>query len=125
MLWLLYCQRLLVERNKTDIVPELVSLIQNKNVDAIVNTAAIHALGVLEGIGQLDGSRPEITQVCVAARHLLVNASLHNFFHTLLRLRPSLPRRRFAIPICRCEWPRRPLSDASPSEISAIQFLMR
>jgi putative membrane-bound dehydrogenase-like protein len=51
----LVAQRLLVERGDKSIVPELVALVQDKAIDAIgLNTAAIHALGVLDGLGALE-----------------------------------------------------------------------
>jgi putative membrane-bound dehydrogenase-like protein len=51
----LLAQRLLVERNIKDVVPALVELAKNQTVDSIgLNTAAIHALGTLSGLGALD-----------------------------------------------------------------------
>src|SRR5205814_1147359 len=48
-------QRLLVERGDKSVVPALVELAKNQSVDAIgLNTASIHALGTLAGLGELD-----------------------------------------------------------------------
>ncbi|MEX2142501.1 MAG: PVC-type heme-binding CxxCH protein [Pirellulales bacterium] len=52
--WRLHAQRLLVERGKQDVVPQLVKLVDDPSVDSIgLNTAAIHALYVLDGLGAL------------------------------------------------------------------------
>jgi putative membrane-bound dehydrogenase-like protein len=59
MLWRLHAQRLLVERGKRDVVPDLVKLVGDRTVDAIgLNPGAIHALWTLHGLGVLDGSDP-------------------------------------------------------------------
>ena len=56
MFWRLHAQRLLVERNKKDIVPQLLALINDKSVDEIgLNAPAIHALWILKGINALEG----------------------------------------------------------------------
>lgn len=56
MFWRITAQRLLVERNKKDVVPQLVALVNDKSVDEIgINPAAIHALWTLDGLGALDG----------------------------------------------------------------------
>jgi putative membrane-bound dehydrogenase-like protein len=50
--WRMHAQRLLVERGKQDVVPQLVKLVEDQSVDAIgLNTAAIHALYVLDELG--------------------------------------------------------------------------
>jgi putative membrane-bound dehydrogenase-like protein len=55
MFWRLHAQRLLVERGKADVAAGLLKLVRDPSVDAIgLNTAAIHALRVVEGIGSLD-----------------------------------------------------------------------
>ncbi len=56
MFWRTHAQRLLVERGNKVVVPELVKLASDKSVDAIgLNTAAIHALQTLAGLGALEG----------------------------------------------------------------------
>ena len=56
MLWRLHAQRLLVERGKKDVAPDLLRLVEDKSVDAIgLNVGAIHALGVLQGLKAIDG----------------------------------------------------------------------
>jgi putative membrane-bound dehydrogenase-like protein len=53
--WRRHAQRLLIERSKSDVVPALVELVQNQQVDEIgLNPAAIHALWTLRGLGALD-----------------------------------------------------------------------
>lgn len=71
MLWRLHAQRLLVERNKKDVVPELIRLVNDKSVDEIgLNTAAIHALWTLHGLGELDTDRtPAYAAAIGALRH--------------------------------------------------------
>jgi putative membrane-bound dehydrogenase-like protein len=52
--WRLHAQRLLVERGKTDVVPDLVALVRNTAIDAIgLNVGAIHALWTLRGLDAL------------------------------------------------------------------------
>ncbi|MCO6457660.1 MAG: ThuA domain-containing protein, partial [Pirellulaceae bacterium] len=54
MLVRLQAQRLLVERDQPDVVPQLVELLRDESTDAIgLNTAAIHALWTLQGLGAL------------------------------------------------------------------------
>ncbi len=60
MLWRKHAQRLLVERGKTDVVPALIKLVEDRSVDEIgLNVGAIHALWTLHGLGQLDGQNAE------------------------------------------------------------------
>jgi len=52
MRWRLQAQRLLVERDKADVVPALCELVTREQVDAIgIDAGAIHALRVLDGLG--------------------------------------------------------------------------
>jgi putative membrane-bound dehydrogenase-like protein len=68
MFWRMHAQRLLVERGQTDVVAELIRLVQDPSVDAIgLNPAAIHALWTLHGLGALGGSNPAATAAAVAA----------------------------------------------------------
>jgi putative membrane-bound dehydrogenase-like protein len=58
MLWRRHAQRLLVERGNKDIVPKLIELVNNQTVDEIgLNTAAIHALWTLHGLGAISDAR--------------------------------------------------------------------
>ncbi len=68
LLWRRHAQRLLVERRKKDVVPDLLKLVEDKSVDEIgLNAGAIHALWTLHGLGALDGSVREATEAAVAA----------------------------------------------------------
>ena len=68
MFWRMNAQRLLVERGKHDVIPALGRLAADRKVDAIgLNTAAIHALWTLHGIGALDGSVPAATKAAIDA----------------------------------------------------------
>lgn len=53
-LWRFHAQRLLVERNSTDVVPRLRSLVTDTSTDkAGLNPGAMHALWTLQGLGAL------------------------------------------------------------------------
>jgi putative membrane-bound dehydrogenase-like protein len=55
LLWRMHAQRLLVERGDKSVVPALLKLVADQNVDEIgLNTAAIHALWTLHGLHVLD-----------------------------------------------------------------------
>ncbi|MDO1448714.1 ThuA domain-containing protein [Rhodocytophaga aerolata] len=57
MFWRQAAQRILVERNNRDVVPQLLALVQDQSLDEIgINPGAIHALWTLHGLGTLDGS---------------------------------------------------------------------
>ncbi len=56
LFWRSHAQRLLVERNQKDIIPQLLALIGDKSVDEIgINAPAIHALWVLKGLNAIEG----------------------------------------------------------------------
>jgi uncharacterized protein len=66
LLWRRHAQRLLVERGKRDVVPELVKLVGDESMDEIgLNVGAIHALWTLHGLGTLDGSDSQATAAAV------------------------------------------------------------
>jgi uncharacterized protein len=68
LLWRMHAQRLLVERGKRDVAPELIRLAKERSVDAIgLNPAAIHALWTLDGLGALDGKDADATAAATAA----------------------------------------------------------
>ena len=55
MFWRLTAQRLLVERGRKDVVPQLLALARNAAVDgAGISGGAFHALWTLKGLGELD-----------------------------------------------------------------------
>jgi putative membrane-bound dehydrogenase-like protein len=57
-LWRRHAQRLLVERGKKDIVPELIKLVSDTSVDEIdLNPGAIHALWTLHGLGAMEDEK--------------------------------------------------------------------
>ena len=56
LFWRSHAQRLLVERNQKDIVPELLALVRDNSVDEMgLNAPAIHALWILKGLNALEG----------------------------------------------------------------------
>jgi uncharacterized protein len=68
MLWRLHAQRLLVERAKLDVVPQLVALTADPKVDAIgTNGAAFHALWTLHGLGAITSTTSEGGRAAVQA----------------------------------------------------------
>ncbi|MGZ8939410.1 MAG: c-type cytochrome, partial [Limisphaerales bacterium] len=70
LLWRSHAQRLIVEGRKTELVPELRRLAEDDTVDRLgLNTAAIHALWSLDGLGAMAKST-EVSAVNVKAfRH--------------------------------------------------------
>jgi uncharacterized protein len=67
-LWRRHAQRLLVERGQTDVVADLLPLLADTTVDAIgLNTAAIHALWTLHGLGQIQPGQAEVMSAVAAA----------------------------------------------------------
>jgi putative membrane-bound dehydrogenase-like protein len=67
MLWRTTAQRLIVESQMKDLVPELCNLGRSQSVDEIgLNPAAIHALWTLKGLGALDSADSEALQVALA-----------------------------------------------------------
>lgn len=68
MFWRLTAQRLLVEREETDIAGELQELVANSAVDeAGINAGAMHALWTLHGLGLLDGGNRDALDAALAA----------------------------------------------------------
>lgn len=69
--WRLHAQRLLVERGKRDVVPELIHLVADGRLDAIgLNPGAIHALWTLHGLGELaDPKAPAVEAAIKALKH--------------------------------------------------------
>jgi len=65
--WRTHAQRLLVERGQQEVVPQLAALVRDTSVDELgLNPAAIHALWTMEGLGALDGSNRQATEVATA-----------------------------------------------------------
>jgi len=71
MFWRLHAQRLLVERGNKDVVPALLALVNDTSVDEIgLNTAAIHALWTLQGLGAVDSADPAtVAAIAKACAH--------------------------------------------------------
>ena len=66
--WRKHAQRLLVERGETDIVSELINLIEDESTDETgLNAGAIHAMWTLHGLGQLAGSNDDALDAVVEA----------------------------------------------------------
>lgn len=70
MFWRMTAQRLLIERNNRDVVPQLIALVNDPSVDAIgLNTAAIHALWILHGLGALPNDETAVAAATRALSH--------------------------------------------------------
>lgn len=68
MFWRMTAQRLLVERGETDVLPGLYGLVKNEKVDESgLNSAALHALWTIHGLGALDGSNKEALETAIGA----------------------------------------------------------
>ena len=76
MFWRNHAQRLLVERNKSDVIPALCDLVRDNSVDEIgLNPAAIHALWTLKGLGAFDGKKPA-AKVAAALTSAMIHPSV-------------------------------------------------
>jgi putative membrane-bound dehydrogenase-like protein len=76
--WRMHAQRLLVERGKTDVLPALFDLVRDRSVDAIgLNTAAIHALWTIHGLGKLDGTLGNLDGTNQKATEVAIEALSH------------------------------------------------
>jgi putative membrane-bound dehydrogenase-like protein len=64
MFWRLTAQRLIVEQQNTEVIPDLYKIIADQSVDKIgLNAPAVNALWALHGLGQLDGSNKEASML--------------------------------------------------------------
>ena len=64
LFWRLTAQRLLVERGRMDVLPDLYALLNDTSTDELgLNGAALHALWTLHGLNALDGRNPEAEMV--------------------------------------------------------------
>ena len=84
----LHAQRLLVEHGDTEVVPELISLIEDQAVDGIgLNVGAIHALNTLHGLGVLqDDNSPAFRAATKALAHPSAGVRLN-----AVRVLPEIP----------------------------------
>lgn len=71
LFWRRHAQRLLVERGRTDVVPDLLKLVEDVSVDSTgLNVGAIHALWTLHGLGVIHHEHPKVMNAVHAAlRH--------------------------------------------------------
>ena len=83
MFWRNHAQRLLVERNNKDILPDLLALVNDFSVDEIgINAPAIHALWVLHGLNAIEGN--VLDALLKALKH-----PCHGVRKTILQLLPA------------------------------------
>ncbi|MEG3658224.1 PVC-type heme-binding CxxCH protein [Arenibacter palladensis] len=70
MFWRMTAQRLLVENGNTNVVPELIKLVRNTEVDALgLNPGALHALWTLDGLGAVSSNSEAMELVKTAVKH--------------------------------------------------------
>jgi putative membrane-bound dehydrogenase-like protein len=70
LFWRQTAQRLLVDRGQLDVVPALIALVDNQEVDELgLNVGALHALWTLHGLGALDVYPPAMEAARRALRH--------------------------------------------------------
>jgi putative membrane-bound dehydrogenase-like protein len=70
LLWRRHAQRLIVERGRKDIVPELVALTKDLGVDELgFNAGALHALWTLQGLNAVDAVPEALAAATEALRH--------------------------------------------------------
>jgi len=68
MFWRTTAQRLIVERGKTDVVPQIIAVVNDRTVDKIgLNSPAVHALWTLHGLGALDGANAAALEAATRA----------------------------------------------------------
>jgi len=68
MFWRTAAQRLIVERGKTDVVPQIIAVVNDRTVDKIgLNSPAVHALWTLHGLGALDGANAAALEAATRA----------------------------------------------------------
>src|SRR5690606_19472381 len=70
MFWRTTAQRLLVERDKRDVLPQLYGLVNKKEMDTLgLDPGALHALWTIEGLGAV-GTEKEAAKIVIdALRH--------------------------------------------------------
>ncbi|WP_188505394.1 PVC-type heme-binding CxxCH protein [Parapedobacter pyrenivorans] len=68
--WRMHAQRLLVERQKDDVVSELIGIASDKKVDKIgLNAPAIHALWTLQGLNVIESNKDVFDAVVKSLSH--------------------------------------------------------
>ncbi|WP_205164653.1 MULTISPECIES: PVC-type heme-binding CxxCH protein [Arenibacter] len=70
MFWRMTAQRLLVENGNTEVVPDLIKLVGNTQVDALgLNPGALHGLWTLDGLGVVSSNAEAMEVVKTALKH--------------------------------------------------------
>jgi hypothetical protein len=70
MFWRLTAQRLLVESGNSEVVPQLVAMLNDHTIDSLgLNPAALHALWTLDGMGAISNSADALEAVRSALYH--------------------------------------------------------
>lgn len=70
LFWRRHAQRLLVERGRQDVIPDLIALVRDRSVDAVgLNVGAIHALWTLQGLNALDTDEQARAAAVEALKH--------------------------------------------------------
>jgi putative membrane-bound dehydrogenase-like protein len=92
LFWRLTAQRLLVERGRTDVLPELYAMAADRSIDTVgLNSAVVHALWTLHGLGAVSDSNPR-------GLELVHRALTHPSAGVRRNALTMLPRNEVAIP---------------------------
>ena len=90
MFWRTTAQRLIVERGKTDVVPQIIAVINDRTVDRIgLNSPAVHALWTLHGLGVLDGNPPSRQALRRASNAAALEAATRALSHPAAGVRKA------------------------------------
>jgi uncharacterized protein len=70
LFWRKTAQRLLVEREETEVVPQLLELVYDQRTDRLgMNPAVLHSLWTLNGLGVINENNPEVIDAVIQAMH--------------------------------------------------------
>jgi putative membrane-bound dehydrogenase-like protein len=90
MFWRTTAQRLIVERGKTDVVPQIIAVVDDRTVDRIgLNSPAVHALWTLHGLGALDGAPPSRPALRRASNAAALDAATRALSHPAAGVRKA------------------------------------
>ena len=90
MFWRTTAQRLIVERGKTDVVPQILAIVNDRAVDSIgLNSPAVHALWTLHGLGALDGAPPSRQALRRASNAAALDAATRALSHPAAGVRKA------------------------------------
>jgi putative membrane-bound dehydrogenase-like protein len=90
LFWRTTAQRLIVERGKTDVVPQIIAVVNDWTVDKVgLNSPAVHALWTLHGLGALDGTPPSREALRPASNAAALDAATRALSHPAAGVRKA------------------------------------